>query len=292
MIIDFHTHAFPDALAERAMGRLVGDGHGIYPPCSDGTVAGLIRCMDGFGVDASVIQPIVTKPSQTKNLNRWAKSVESERICSFGGIHPETDDYKRDIDFVASLGIRGLKFHVEYQGFVLDDPKMLRIYDYAFEKGLITNTTVLANGDYLDEALALAREKNFFDKLGVHLNLTEGEPLTEDIKSCPRFVSGGVFNKVYNKRRTSPLKKAEKAAIAKELDAQISKLEAAGVKLTHADSHHHIHTGVFIAPIAACVCKAHGINKMRLHRNLGSINAVKRIEIGRASCRERVLRAV
>ena len=137
MIIDFHTHAFPDALAERAMGRLVGDGHGIYPPCSDGTVAGLIRCMDGFGVDASVIQPIVTKPSQTENLNRWAKSVESERICSFGGIHPETDDYKRDIDFVASLGIRGLKFHVEYQGFVLDDPKMLRIYDYAFEKGLI-----------------------------------------------------------------------------------------------------------------------------------------------------------
>ncbi|MBQ1453116.1 MAG: ChbG/HpnK family deacetylase [Ruminococcus sp.] len=76
----------------------------------------------------------------------------------------------------------------------------------AFENGLITNTTVLANGEYLDEALALAREKNFFDKLGVHLNLTEGEPLTEDIKSCPRFVSGGVFNKVYNKRRTSPLK--------------------------------------------------------------------------------------
>ncbi|MBQ1453117.1 MAG: ChbG/HpnK family deacetylase [Ruminococcus sp.] len=65
--------------------------------------------------------------------------------------------------------------------------------------------------------------------------------------------------------------------MAKELDAQISKLEAAGVKLTHADSHHHIHTGVFIAPIAARVCKAHGINKMRLHRNLGSINAVKRI---------------
>ena len=147
----------------------------------------------------------------------------------------------------------------------------------AFDKGLITDTTVLANGEYFVEALALAREKNFFDKLGVHLNLTEGEPLTEDIKSCPRFVTGGVFNKVYNKRRTSPLKKAEKAAIAKELDAQISKLESAGVKLTHADSHHHIHTGVFIAPIAARVCKAHGINKMRLHRNLGSINAVKRI---------------
>ena len=145
----------------------------------------------------------------------------------------------------------------------------------AFENGLITNTTVLANGEFFDGALSLAREKGFFDKLGVHLNLTYGEPLTADIKSCPRFVTDGRFNKAYD--RTSPLKKAEKAAIEKELDAQISKLEAAGVKLTHADSHHHIHTGVFIAPIAARVCKAHGINKMRLHRNLGSINAIKRI---------------
>ena len=146
----------------------------------------------------------------------------------------------------------------------------------AFDKGLITDTTVLANGEYLDEALTLAREKGFFKKLGVHLNLTEGEPLTEDIKGCPRFVTDGRFNKVYNQNRTSPLKKAEKAAIEKELDAQISRLEAAGVKLTHADSHHHIHTAVFVAPIAERVCKAHGINKMRLHRNLGNINAVKR----------------
>ena len=137
MIIDFHTHAFPDALAERAIGVLVKDGHGMYPPCSDGTVNGLLGCMDRFGVDFSVIQPIVTKPKQTENLNRWASSVCSDKICSFGGIHPDTDDYKRDIDFVVSLGIKGLKFHVEYQGFLLDDTKMLKIYDYAFEKGLI-----------------------------------------------------------------------------------------------------------------------------------------------------------
>ena len=37
---------------------------------------------------------------------------------------------------MVSLGIRGLKFHAEYQSFTVDDPKMLRIYDYAFEKGL------------------------------------------------------------------------------------------------------------------------------------------------------------
>ena len=137
MIIDFHTHAFPDAIAERAIASLVESSGGIYPPCSDGTVKGLLACMDSFGVSRSVVQPVITKPSQLKSLNEWAKSLSSDRLIPFGGIHPKTENYKADIDFVASLGLRGLKFHAEYQGFSVDAPEMLPIYDYAFEKGLI-----------------------------------------------------------------------------------------------------------------------------------------------------------
>ncbi len=136
-IIDFHTHAFPDTLAERAIASLVKGSGGVFPPCSDGTVNGLVRNMERFGVDISVIQPVITKPSQTKALNEWAASVQSSRIIAFGGIHPHTDDFKRDIDFVKSLGLRGLKFHCEYQDFEVDAPKMLEIYDYAFECGLM-----------------------------------------------------------------------------------------------------------------------------------------------------------
>ena len=144
----------------------------------------------------------------------------------------------------------------------------------AFRDGLITDTTMMATGEYFDEAVELAKEQGFIDKIGIHLNLTEGEPLTEDIKTCPRFVTDGRFNKQYN--RAKPLDKAEKAAIYKELTAQVEKIQNAGIKITHADSHHHIHTGIFIAPIAAKVCKEHGITKMRLHRNLGQINVIKR----------------
>jgi predicted TIM-barrel fold metal-dependent hydrolase len=61
----------------------------------------------------------------------------SDRTISFGSIHPDTDDYKRDIGFVASLGLKGLKFHAEYQDFVIDAPRMLKIYDYALGKNLI-----------------------------------------------------------------------------------------------------------------------------------------------------------
>lgn len=145
----------------------------------------------------------------------------------------------------------------------------------AFEKGLITDTTLLANGEYFDGAVALAKERGFFDRIGIHLNLTEGAPLTESIKSCPRFVTDGRFNKSYDRKK--PLTKAEKAAIYQELSAQAEKIESAGIHITHADSHHHIHTALFIAPIAARVCREYGVHKIRLHRNAGQIPFVKRI---------------
>ena len=137
MVIDFHTHAFPDAIAERAIAGLVKACGNLYEPCTDGTVGGLLSNMEKFGVDMSVLQPVITKASQLKSLNEWAKERCTDKIISFGAIYPHTDNYKADIDFVCSLGLKGLKFHAEYQNFVLDAPEMLRVYDYAFEKGLI-----------------------------------------------------------------------------------------------------------------------------------------------------------
>ena len=63
----------------------------------------------------------------------------------------------------------------------------------AIEKGLITDTTAMANGEWLDKALALARDNGFADRLGIHLNLTEGKPLTEAICRYPDFVTNGAF---------------------------------------------------------------------------------------------------
>lgn len=147
----------------------------------------------------------------------------------------------------------------------------------AFRTGRITDTTMLANGAFFDEAVALAKNEGFIDKIGVHLNLTEGEPLTEDIRQCPRFVSDGVFNKVYNRQRTSRLTKEEQTAVYTELTAQVKKIRAAGITLTHADSHHHIHTGIFVVPIVMRVCRENGIDKIRLHRDLGQIPFYKRV---------------
>lgn len=137
MIIDFHTHIFPDNLAPRALSAILANIRHINVPRSDGTKDGLLRNMDSWGIDLSVVQPVITKQSQTRNTNKWAESIGSDRLLSFGGIYPHTDDYKRDIDYVVDLGLKGLKFHPEYQNFCVDDPKMLKIYDYALNKGLI-----------------------------------------------------------------------------------------------------------------------------------------------------------
>ena len=137
MVVDFHTHIFPDSLAPRALSKLVEATGRRYTPLTDGTKAGLVARMDEWGVDLSVAQPVITKQSQTQKTNLWARESCDGRVLSFGGIFPHTDDYRRDIDYVVSLGLKGIKFHAEYQAFDVDAPEMLRIYDYALSRGLI-----------------------------------------------------------------------------------------------------------------------------------------------------------
>ncbi len=138
MIIDFHTHIFPDELAPRAMKGLLK--HWVdqpIDPVTDGTKAGLIAEMDRTGVDISVIAQIATRPSQTEAGCRFAAEIADDRIIPFGSVNPYSDDYRRDIDLIVSYGLKGIKLHAEYQEFIVNSPEMLRIYDYAFEKGLI-----------------------------------------------------------------------------------------------------------------------------------------------------------
>lgn len=141
----------------------------------------------------------------------------------------------------------------------------------AFEKGLVTDTTMMATGDFFDEAVGLAKEQGFFDRIGIHFNLTEGVPLTEDICRLSDFVLDGRFYKGYDWQK--PLTEDEEQAVYRELCAQVIKLCGAGIGITHADSHHYLHNAPYLAPIFVRVCKEHGIEKLRLQRNLGTDEA-------------------
>jgi len=137
MIIDFHTHVFPDDIAPRTIHKLSSEIDNIYPVVHDGTTSGLLRVMDEWGIDVSVVQPVITRASQVYTINSWAQSICSDRLISFGAIYAHSEDYKEEIDLVVELGLKGLKFHVEYQDFQVDEDRMLQVYDYALGKGLI-----------------------------------------------------------------------------------------------------------------------------------------------------------
>lgn len=145
----------------------------------------------------------------------------------------------------------------------------------AFKQGYISSTTMCANGYYFDKALELAKENDLIRKIGIHINLTEGVPLTSKIKEDTMFCCNEEFHGKIN--RYKPLSFKQKVAVYDEVKAQIENMKKAGLTITHADSHHHIHTSIFIAPTIFKVLKLYNIKKVRIHRNIGHINVIKKI---------------
>lgn len=80
MIIDFHTHIFADNLAQKALSTVLTNINYIYKPVTNATKADLLKKMDAWGIDISVVQPVITKQSQTQKVNQWASRICSDRL--------------------------------------------------------------------------------------------------------------------------------------------------------------------------------------------------------------------
>ncbi len=142
MLIDFHTHLFPDKIAARALDVLkqgIINTHGklLLEPQTDGTLAGLIRSMDESEVDMSIVMPIATSPTQYESINRFAKEItDNKRIISFGSIHPLQDNWEEALENIAADGLKGIKMHPEFQTFFIDEPIIHEIVKKCEELGL------------------------------------------------------------------------------------------------------------------------------------------------------------
>ena len=139
MIIDFHTHTFPDSIAEKTIEYLSKTG-GITPH-RDGTVGSLIKSMKNSGIDYCVSLPVATNPKQERTINRT--SVESNgknNIFFSGAIHPDCADVDSTLDYIKDSGLFGIKLHPDYQGVEFDDPRYINIMRKAFERGLYVIT--------------------------------------------------------------------------------------------------------------------------------------------------------
>ena len=138
----------------------------------------------------------------------------------------------------------------------------------AFDEGLVSSTTLMANMPGFDEACALAHERKLLAHVGAHLVLSEGEPLTDQMRRCRRFCdSSGRFS--HMGKRAFWLSSFERATVGVELRTQIERSRRAGLSLTHLDSHHHVHTDPALGPIVRRLALEHGRLNVRLARNCG-----------------------
>ena len=134
-MIDFHTHIFPDHIAEKSIPHLAKVCQ--TEPFTDGKEDGLMRSAEEAGLSCSVILPVVTAPKQFDSIHRFAMQFLEGKLLSFGGIHPENDNYKEKLRWIHEQGFKGIKLHPDYQGTYFNDIKYKRIISYASELDLI-----------------------------------------------------------------------------------------------------------------------------------------------------------
>lgn len=142
MTVDFHTHIFPEKIAAKTIEKLENIGN--IKAFTDGREESLILSMEEAKVDVSIVLPVVTRPEQFNTVNDFAARMNEKyqgkktRLLSFGGIHPDAPDIRRELRMIKYLGLQGIKLHPDYQNTYFDDVKYMRILDYATELDLVT----------------------------------------------------------------------------------------------------------------------------------------------------------
>lgn len=136
MIVDFHTHTFPEKIASAAIDKLKRASHTV--PFSDGTANGLRTSMHAAGIDWSVVQPVATNPAKVVSMNDVSLAQNGrDGLIYFGCMHPNMPDVRRELTRIAHAGLKGVKIHPVYQGVSIHDPRYLRILEKAGELGLM-----------------------------------------------------------------------------------------------------------------------------------------------------------
>ena len=140
MVIDFHTHAFPERIASRALNSLKVKIN--VDPNTDGTTNGLCSKMKEWGIDYSVVCNIATNPAQTTNVNNFAIETNSKMpmLFALGSIHPEFENPESELKRLKSNGIRGIKIHPDYMLHDIDESCFEPIFEICSELGLFVIT--------------------------------------------------------------------------------------------------------------------------------------------------------
>lgn len=135
MIIDAHTHIFPDTSAENIL-KITSRKFKvkIY---GKGTAADLIARMDKNSISYAVIHMVAVNPKATHLINTWLINLSEPRFIKFGTLHPHQENFKQEIQRLQENGIRGVKLQPDVQGFTVDDAALTYpLYEELAKSGL------------------------------------------------------------------------------------------------------------------------------------------------------------
>lgn len=160
MIIDFHVHTFPEKISKKVLRKLGIAAHIRY--YTEGSEKSLAESMKKAGIDYSVIQTVATNVPQVEKLNHQLverqEELQAKGLIPFGGFHPDyglltehsvlrgtpesiasyRQKVSKEMHYLKSHGIKGIKLHPAYQGVAIDSPAMMQIIDLASCYDLIT----------------------------------------------------------------------------------------------------------------------------------------------------------
>jgi predicted glycoside hydrolase/deacetylase ChbG (UPF0249 family) len=146
----------------------------------------------------------------------------------------------------------------------------------AFEGGYCSSATIMPNMPGFEEACELVRTHGLADHVGLHVVLTEGYPLTEDVNALRRFCAADGRFQLSRRQRVIRLTTKEREALRTEMKGQIVKCRSHGIPITHMDSHSHAHEEWAIVGVMIQVAHEEGVPRVRRTRSFGS-GIVRRI---------------
>ncbi len=135
MLIDFHTHCFPEAVAKKAIPHLETICN--TKALTDGTYEDTEKKLKSQGVSKFVVLNIATSAKQQTNVNNFAISINNENSCSLGSIHSDSPNALEELERLKNAGISGVKIHPDYQNVEMDNDSLKEVYSLLSEWGML-----------------------------------------------------------------------------------------------------------------------------------------------------------
>ena len=138
MVIDFHTHVYPEAIAQKAA-HSIEDFYQLDGGGMDGTVETLLKRGKEAGISHYVVLPVGLKPTHVRHINEFAISqvAQHPEFTGFGAIHAAMENLEEEVEFIHKAGLKGVKMHPDTQLFDIDDLRLFPAYELLRDKGLM-----------------------------------------------------------------------------------------------------------------------------------------------------------